>query len=99
LSGAEVGQEFCVGVVDVLPFGEITRPWAGVFGAVFLVGSETLLNDRNDFGRRWIVAGDVNAHTVATRFERRDFGVLICTVHMRAFVFTAWSDAASAEAD
>ena len=53
----------------------------------------------DDFGWSGITGGNVYTHALAARFQGRKFGVVICTVHMRAFFFAAWSDATSAEAD
>jgi hypothetical protein len=47
------------------------------------VGGQTAFNDGNDFGWKRIVGPDSDGHAIAARFERRDFVVWICTVHMR----------------
>src|SRR4051794_36466458 len=39
----------------------------------------------DDFGWSGITGGNVYSHALAARFQGRKFGVVICTVHMRAF--------------
>jgi hypothetical protein len=89
LGGAEFVQEFGEVVVDGFPFAIIAGGWVHGFGEVILVVGEALFDVGDDLGWSWIATGYVNADLVAARFERWHFGVVICTVHMRALFFTA----------
>jgi hypothetical protein len=72
---------------------------------VVLVGGEALSDDGDYFGWSWIVAGDVDAGSVALGFEVGTsvlavvFAVDVAFVQFMCVLSAAWSDATSAMAD
>ena len=83
MGSMEFVQEGGEAVVDGFPFDMVAAGWVHGFGEVFLVVSQTFVDVRDDLGRGWIVVGNENAQFVAAHFERRQFIIVMCIVHVR----------------